>query len=107
MTTNARDDETAHMSSCTRGIGSVVITMYLGAMAPVAYAMFTVYMFTLSRCKGRGTLRHVARKQEFSWGNDASHRVHEMVPINLGWFKKKLGWFQRFLRSRFLRKKNF
>ena len=48
--------------------------------------------------QGAGTCRHVARKREFSWGNGASHRVLEMVPI-------KLGWFQRFLRTRFIRKK--
>ena len=33
--------------------------------------------------QGAGTFRHVARKQGFSWGNGASHRVHEMVPIKL------------------------
>ena len=48
--------------------------------------------------QGAGTFRHVARKQGFSWGNGASHRVHEMVPI-------RLGWFQRFLILSFLFKK--
>jgi len=57
---------------------------------------FTVYK--PMEVPGAGTCRHVARKREFSWGNGASHRVLEMVPI-------KLGWFQRFLRTRFLRKK--
>jgi len=59
---------------------------------------FTVYK--PMEVKAAGTFRHVARKQGFSWGNGASHRVREMVPI-------KLGWFQRFLRTRFLRKKTF